>query len=195
MKNSNTLKSVFFFVLTFTLGFSVYYGFVESVQFERDPAAIAGKIHQLKNLDPDQLKEELQQKMQVVTLANGQKFIRFPQLTSNVCKQYGKVLLKFKAEGISVAGEAPQMVIEADCLPAQDPTEMASIEVPVQQITSQKPTNATFKFEGSNSEFTFTSSADSWPTLWVLQSISFKGAQGATKMVSFDLTQPRVLEF
>ncbi|AZZ35386.1 hypothetical protein CIK05_00725 [Bdellovibrio sp. qaytius] len=193
-------KSIFLFALTFSLGFSLFYGYFNENFGERDPAAIGNKIHQLKNFDPEQLREELAQKVRIQNLPDGKKYIRFTSLSSNVCRQYPKVQIQFAADGVSVAGESPIMTIEADCLPAQDPVEMASIEIPVERILKQKPTNASFKFDGITSTFTFSGSGDEWPKTWILRSVIFKNQNGNTKIVAFEKTissshQPTVLEF
>lgn len=114
-------KSVFFFVLTFAFGFSLFYGYFDQNFTDRDPAAIGRKVHHLKNFDPEQLKEELTHKIQVQNLPDGKKYLRFANLSSNVCRQYPQVQIHFVADGVSVAGEPPTMKIDADCLPAQDP--------------------------------------------------------------------------
>lgn len=183
---AHKFKSVFLFALTFTLGFSLFYGYFEDTFSERDPAAIGNKIHQLKNLDPEQLKEELAQKVQVQNLPNGKKYIRFTSLSSNVCRQYPKVQIEFTAEGISVAGEPPVMTIDADCLPAQDPVEMASIEIPVDKILKQKAKDASYKFDGLTSTFTFSGTGDEWPRTWILRSVIFKNQNGNTKIIAFE---------
>lgn len=193
-------KSVFLFFLTFTLGFSLFYGHFDAKFSERDPAAIENKVDQLKNLDPERLKEELAQKIQVQNLPDGKKYLRFTSLSSNVCRQYPKVRIQFSAEGISVAGESPIMTIEADCLPAQDPVEMASIEIPVEKILKQKPLNASYKFDGLTSTFTFSGSGDEWPKAWILRSVIFKNENGNTKIVAFGKAvssdhRPTILEF
>lgn len=196
----NKSKSVFFFALTFSLGFSLFYGYFNEEFSDRDPAAVGNKIHQLKNFDPEQLKDELSKKIQVQNLPDGKKYIRFSSLSSNVCRQYPKVQIQFSGEGISVAGEPPVMTIDAECLPAQDPVEMASIEIPVEKILQQKPANASFKFDGLTSTFTFSGSGDEWPKTWILRSVIFKNQNGNTKIVAFEKTitetqPPTVLEF
>lgn len=197
---SHKSKSVFFFVLTFAFGFSLFYSYFEDSFSERDPAAIGNKVHQLKNFDPEQLKDELSRKIQVQNLPDGKKYIRFTSLSSNVCRQFPTVQIEFSGEGISVAGEPPVMTVDAECLPAQDPVEMASIEIPVARILQQKPTNASFKFDGLTSTFTFSGSGDEWPKTWILRSVIFKNQSGNTKIVAFDKTisethTPTVLEF
>ena len=193
-------KSVFLFFLTFALGFSLFFGYFNENFSDRDPAAIGQKVHQLKNFDPEQLKEELAHKIQVQNLPDGKKYIRFSSLSSNVCRQYPKVQIQFSGDGISVAGEPPVMTIDADCVPAQDPVEMASIEIPVAKILMQKPTNASFKFDGLTSTFTFSGSGDEWPKTWILRSVIFSNQNGHSKIVAFEKAvtqtqQPTVLEF
>jgi len=193
-------KSVFFFVLTFAFGYSLFFGYIQDRFIARDPAAIGSKIHQLKNIDPDEIKSELASEIQIQTISEGDKVIRFKSFSSNVCKHYPNVQIQFFADGVTVAGEAPTMTIDASCLPAQDPAEMASIEIPVSKILKLKPANAEVKFDGLTSKFIFKSTADEWPKTWILKAVVFKGPTGATKAISFDHkisphSEPTVLEF
>jgi hypothetical protein len=108
--------------------------------------------------------------------------------------------MQFKGDGIAVDGEPPIMTIEAQCLPGQDPADLASIVIPTQKILQQKPANATFKFDGSDSTYAFSGSGDAWPRIWILKTIIFKNRNGADKIVAFDQIikdglKPTVVEF
>lgn len=193
-------KAVFFFVLTFAFGYSLFYGYIEERFIGRDPAAVSQKIYQIKNFDPNQLKDELSSKIQVQSLENGQKFLRFKNLSSHVCKQYKEVQIQFFADGVSVAGQPPEMTVVADCLPAQDPAEMASIEIPIEKIIKQKPGNFELNFDSLHSRFIFKGAADEWPKTWILKAVIFKSEKGSDKVVTFDTKisshqEPVVLEF
>lgn len=179
-------KSIFLFVLTFTLGYSLFFSYFEESFTDRDPAALGHKIYQLKNLDPDQLKQELSQKVLIQQLPDGKKYIRFASLSAQVCKQYSKIQIQFMADGVLVSGEAPTMTIDADCKPSQDPLEMASIEIPIDRFLKEKPKDAIYEFTDSSSVFTFKNFADEWPKTWLLQSIVFKNEKGNEKIVAFD---------
>jgi len=199
-EQTSKFKAVFFFVLTFSFGYSLFYGYIEDRFINRDPAAIDSRIIQINNLDPSQLKEELSSKIQVQSLESGQKFLRFRNLSSHICKQYKEVQIQFLADGVSVAGQPPEMTIVADCLPAQDPAEMASIEIPVEKIVKQKPGNFELKFDGLHSRFIFKGAADEWPTTWILKAVVFKSQNGSDKVIAFDTKvsaqqEPVVLEF
>ncbi len=194
------IKSVFLFTLTFGLGFAIFFSYSTQATLDREPASIGRKIFQLKNYDHDQLKQELTTQFQVINLQSGEKFIRFNNLSSQVCKQYQNLQILFIAEGMSVAGEPTTMTIDSPCLPAQDPAELASIQIPVTKILSQKPTNATFNFDGSNAKFIFSNASDAWPKTWILRSVVFKNNNGDSKVVHLDTllsetTQPKVIEF
>ncbi len=183
----NKLKSVLLFFLTFGLGFSIYFTTMHELNGTiRDPASIHSKITQLKNFDHDQLKSEIVQNFQISYLDNGDKAIRFQNISSHVCKTYQKINLEFIADGITVSGEPTQFSVEADCLPAQDPAELASIIIPVSKFTSLKPQNAVIKFNNESTAYTFTNTGDEWPKVWILKNISFKNLNGQNTSVQLD---------
>ena len=198
--NTTKLKAVIFFVLTFTCGVAFFYSYMSNQFTFRDPAAIRGKIHQIKSLDPDELKSEISKNLQIQPVSTTEKHIRFTGFSSNICKQYEDIEIQFFAEGISVAGEPPTFSISAPCLPAQDPVDLASIEIPIAELMKQKPGNLSIKFDQYKSTFSFKNAADSWPQTWVLKTVLFSNKNGNTKKVSFDSQwaageQPIVLEF
>ncbi len=200
-KNDKTqLKSVLFFALTFAFGFAFFYAYVSNQLTFRDPAAIRGKINQIHNLDPDELKFEISKSLRIQPISTTEKHIRFSGFSSNICKQYEDIEIQFLAEGISVAGEPPTFSVKAPCLPGQDPVDLASIEIPIAELMKQKPGNLSIKFDQYKSTYSFKNAADSWPQTWVLKTVIFSSKNGNAKKVSFDSQwaageQPIVLEF
>lgn len=194
------IKSVAFFVLTFVFGLTSFYAYMNNQFVFRDPAAIRGKINQIHNLDPDELKFEISKNLKIQLISTTEKHIQFSGFSSNICKQYEDIEIQFFAEGISVAGEPPTFSVTAPCLPAQDPVDLASIEIPVAELLKQKPGNLSIKFDQYKSTFSFKNAADSWPQTWVLKTVTFSNKNGTAKRVSFDSQwaageQPIVLEF
>ena len=195
------LKSLFLFLLTFGLGFSIYYTNMQNWNLsQRDPASINTKISHLNNYDHDQLKSELLHSFQITYLDSGDKAIRFQNISSQVCKTYQKINLDFIADGMTVSGEPTEFKIEADCIPAQDPAELASIIIPIKRLLSMKAQNAVFKFNNETTTYTFNNTGDVWPQVWILKNISFRSHSGQLKTVELDivgqnLDNLKVLEF
>ena len=86
--------------------------------------------------------------MAIRVLAEKEKVIALEGFSSQLCKTFPKVELLFDAYGVSVSGEPTQFKISADCIPAQDPADIASINIPYGKLLNEKPRNAEFKFSG-----------------------------------------------
>ncbi len=197
---TTTMKSIGLFVLCFTFGLAAFFSVAEKNANPRDPAAVGGKVFQITTLSSEQIKYQLAQKIKVFPTIEGKKSIQFSGFSSALCKLYPEIEMEFQAEGVAVAGESPVMKITAPCESGQDPSEMASIQLPIEKILAEKPRNAEFVFTGFSTKVSFTNSADEWPRQWVLKSVQFKDAVGNHKKASFDRqlaseTKSVVLEF
>lgn len=200
---SSKAKSVCFFALCFAFGLSAIFSVSEGNLVQRDPASFGGKIFQISNLSSDQIKAHIAQKIKVFPTIEGKKSIQFTGFSSSLCKIYPEVEMEFRAEGVAVGGESPTMKITSPCESGQDPSEMASIQLPVEKLIGQKPRNAVYSFEGYPAKFEFKNSADEWPRQWVLKSVQFKSSTGELKSAHFDRSiaserkssRPVVLEF
>ncbi len=203
------IKNIGFFILCFSLGLSFFYSISENIavqsELTRDLATINGKVFQITNLTSAQIKAQLQKKIKVTPTINGKKTISFSGFSSALCKTYSEIVVEFTAEGISVDGEPPVMKVRTPCTAAQDPTEIAAINLPIEKILDQKPRNAEFSFDGFNAVVTFSNSADEWPRQWVLKRVEFKSVEGKDKSADFNRSpasamdnpteKPIVLEF
>lgn len=203
------IKNIGFFILCFSLGLSFFYSISEKIAVQRDLtrdlATINGKVFQITNLTSEQIKIQLQKKIKVTPTINGKKTISFSGFSSALCKTYSEIVIEFTAEGISVGGEAPIMKIRTPCTEAQDPSEIASINLPIEKILGQKPRNAEYSFDGFNAIISFSNSADEWPRQWVLKRVEFKNIEGKNKSADFNRSpasaydslaeKPIVLEF
>ncbi len=150
---------------------------------QRDPAAINGKVFQISQLSAAQIKQQLDNKIKIQAVTDGQKSLRLEGFSSALCKTYSQVELHFEAEGIAVEGIAPSMLVKAPCEAGQDPAEMASIVIPYSLILSEKPRNAEFRFDGYTSRFEFKHSSDEWPRTWILKTVQFRSIENGNKLV------------
>lgn len=197
------IKSTLLVLTSFLLGLGVFYTVYSGTIGKRDPAAINGKVFQITTLTSAEIKAQLQNKIKVAPTLAGMKSITFAGFSSALCKTYGSVEVEFAAEGVSVGGEAPTMKISHPCEAAQDPAEMASINLPIEKILSEKPRNAEYTFDGYKAVVTFANAADEWPRQWILKRVEFKNINGENKSASFNRSpasvtegeQPIVLEF
>ena len=201
-------KTVGLFLFFFTLAFSFFYKISNNITTQRDPAAVGDKIFQITSLSPEQIKAQLQKKIKITPTIDGKKTISFLGFSSIICKTYPTIEFEFIADNIVVNGEAPVMKISAPCEEGQDPSIIASINLPIEKILNEKVRNAEFNFDGFKAIMTFNNSADEWPQQWVLKRVEFKNAEGTTKFADFGRSpasynaspdasndQPIVLEF
>ena len=179
------IKTIGLFLFFFISAFSIFYRTSENFSIQRDPAALNGKIFQITNLTTDQIKIELQKKIKMTPTIDGKKSISFAGFSSAICKSFSEIQFEFIASNMVVNGEAPSMKISAPCEEGQDPSEIASIKLPIEKILNEKVRNAEFNFEGYNVGITFTNSADEWPQQWILKRVEFKNINGNSKFAEF----------
>ncbi|MBC7464543.1 MAG: hypothetical protein H7256_01000 [Bdellovibrio sp.] len=184
--NSSKIKAVVYFCLCFSLGLSAFFSISEDIAIQRDPASINGKLFQISTLSSSQIRNQLTHTIKIQPTLGGQKTVRLEGFSSALCKTYPTVELQFVADGVAVAGEFPHMNIKAPCEAGQDPSEMASIVLPISRILSEKPRNAEFHFDGFTSKIEFTHASDTWPRTWILKTVLFKSDLGKTKTVHLD---------
>lgn len=189
----------------FVCGFGVFKYSAAVLQTPRDPAALNGKVYEIKNLSSDEIRNQIQKKLVINPTDHGQKKLALNGFSSAICKTYSNIEVELVAEGVSVAGEPPVLKISQPCeASTQDPAEMAALVLPVDQLLKSKPTNTQYQFDGYKPVISLANSADEWPHTWILRKIEFKNAGGAdTKEVHFGRApasaepqaQPIVLEF
>ena len=186
--------------IAFIFGFSVFIAANKDYFIDRDPAAIPGKLMHFNNLNPDQLRAELETKIKIKPVFTADnlpsKSIVFTGLSSQICKSYSEIHMEFSGEGMSVDGESTKMRVVAPCEAGQDPAEIASIILPIQEILKQKPKDAEFTFNGFSGTYKFTSVADSWPQVWVLRSVYFTNPTlGSASAPGLSPASPREVVF
>ena len=183
---SSNLKTAVFFTLCFSFGLALFFSISEDMSVQRDPASIDGKVFQLTSLSSAQIKNQLVKKIKIQSVVVGEKSLQLSGFSSSLCKTYGFIELQFVADGMAVAGEAPNMTIKAPCEAGQDPAEMASITIPIEKILSQKAKNAEFHFDGFAPRFSFKNTEGEWPRTWVLKSVQFISGVSKSKLVRMD---------
>lgn len=183
---TSKIKNIVFFILCFTLGLGFFYSISENISIQREPATIDGRIFQIANLSSDQIKAQLQKKIRVTPTIDGKKTISFSGFSSALCKTYSEIEIEFIAEGVAVDGNFSIMKVRAPCAAAQNPAEIAVINLPIEKILNQKPRNAEYSFEGFNAVITLSNSADEWPRQWVLKRVEFKNTEGKNKSADFN---------
>jgi hypothetical protein len=192
-------KSLILFFVFFIFGISIVYKVTDQIFIDREIASInASKINNVKFLDQESLQKELNKKIKIYTVvAEKEKVIALEGFSSQLCQDFPKVELVFDAYGVSVSGEPTQFKVSADCVPAQDPAEIASIKIPYGKLLNEKPRNAEFKFSGYQASFQFINSDNEVIKTWILNKIVFK-SNTESKIVQIDRSQneqPIVMEF
>jgi hypothetical protein len=89
------------------------------------------------------------------------------------CSVYNRVQMVFQAEGEAVSGHAPEMLVEGDCLTADNNVMwMKPIWIPTNEILrSPTSTNDLSFYDQDPVSLKFTYIGDQWPTRWVLTSL------------------------
>lgn len=179
---------VFFFV-----GFSYLYKNSEQFFNDREVASIyQTKINNLKHLDSRYLQKELSSKIKIYSSAQD-KVIALEGFSSQICKTFSTVEIFFEAYGLVISGKSPEFKITAECIPGQDPAEIALIKIPIMKLSQEKARNAEFKFSDYREIFELIN-ADEWSKTWLLSKIIFK-SNSDSKALQVSKTNPIVLEF
>ena len=192
-------KSLILFFVFFVVGIFVVYKYTDQIFIDREIASINElKLNSIKFLDQESLQKELNKKIKIYTVvAEKEKVIALEGFSSQLCKTFPQVELFFDAYGVSVSGEPTQFKVSADCVPAQDPAEIASIKIPYGKLLNEKPRNAEFKFSGYQASFQFINSDNEIVKTWILNRLVFK-SKLESKVVQIDRSQneqPIVMEF
>lgn len=192
-------KSLILFIIFFVAGIALVYKMTDHIFVDREVASI-NKLNSnnLSGLSEESLKKDLHSKIKIYTLvAEKEKVIALEGFSSQLCKTFPQVELVFEAYGVAVSGEPTQFKVSADCVPAQDPAEIASIKIPYGKLLNEKPRNAEFKFSGYQASFQFINSDHEVIKTWILNKIVFKSNRDS-KIVQIDRSQneqPIVMEF
>jgi len=199
---NNKIKIFTLLGMGFCLGLAAVISNYTVTHTQRDPAALNEKLYQITTLSSSEIRAQLLHRIKVNPTVDGHKSISLHGFSSSICKSYSHIEMQFVAEGVSVAGDPPVLTVLSPCQEAQDPSELAPVQIAVSRLMLEKPRNATFQFDGYTATFTLQNSADEWPVQWVLREVEFKNDTGTSKHVTFDRSPasvneepPVVLEF
>lgn len=206
MSNSKKFSSIVVLVVAFITGLFTFIAVLNKDLIARDPAAVHGKIFDLRSSNPDQLRQEVSNRLKIQTAIETNNFISkamlFSGLTAQICRSHDKIELEFLADGVSVGGEPTKLIVKTPCQSGQNPLEVGSIRFPIQEILLEKPRSAEFKFSGYPGTFQFLNVAETWPRTWVLGAVRFVSAAATTQSISIEMltagntnTVPHILEF
>ena len=157
----------------------------------RDPAAVQNKIFDFRSSNPDQVRQEISNRIKIQPVLEANNFVSksllFSGLTAQICKTHEKIELEFVADGVSVGGDQTKMIVTTQCSSGQNPLEVGAIKFPIQEIMNEKPRSAEFKFSGYSGSYQFINVSDVWPSVWVLSSVRFKSSTDEGKNIGLDL--------
>jgi hypothetical protein len=179
------IKSIALFALCLCFGLSIFFSNLNPNLTQRDPAAVNGKYFQISSLSSEEIKNQINEKMKVFPTFQGKKSIQLGGFSSALCKNFPEIEIEFFADGVAIAGESPTLKVTSPCENAQDPSEIASILLPIEKLLAEKPRNAEYKFDGFNTKIEIKNAADEWPKTWILKSVHFKSHDGKRKSAFF----------
>lgn len=187
------LKSYFFrfFVIFgfFAVGYSMISNTSKKFSINRDPAAVR-QVYDFSHLRGSALEVAIKERM-----VSGLEVVRDEghvgvslghfAFTNGAgertlgCREYGKVVLVFEAEGMVVNGERPKMEVEGACEFSDDLARVNPLTIPIQRILGERPADGEFQFrEGKDVAVRFSNLSDEWPRKWLLTGVKFGGAKG-----------------
>ena len=103
------------------------------------------------------------------------------------CEIYKELELKFAAGDMAISGEPPEMVVNGPCRPADDANWIAPIMVPYTKILQLPVRDVELaNFDDASVKISFHNMSDSWPRVWVLQSVKITSPNAEILEVSTD---------
>jgi hypothetical protein len=195
----------------FVVGVSVIHSTHGRYLISRDPAAIR-QIYDFTHLRGTALevaaKERIMQGFDIAKSADEVAFTigHFAFINASgektfACREYGKLILNFEADGMAVSGERPQMTVHANCEISTDLALINPMRLPIAEIFSQKPADGEFEFHeaGKVSLVRFSHLSDEWPRKWILVGVQMSGTTSSLNIDGVEvrkiLGQPTVISF
>lgn len=109
------------------------------------------------------------------------------------CQVYNKVELTFAAEGLSVNGEAPEMVVLGTCgMDYSSIERIKPIWIPYQRVLMDKPGNIELSFfDEKPVTLKFDHMGSEWPKEWILKSVRLYTTEDSTRALNINNAQVR----
>lgn len=182
------------FVVCFFAGYSLLKSQTDDYSINRDPAAVRGNFD-FSHLQGEKLNTAIRQR-----LLTGLEFRKTAEGTGIglghflfldqrgekklACQEFGKVTLAFEAEGVSVAGEKPEMEVEGRCEFSPDMARINPLFLPIAKIVGERPGDGEFQFnDGSAVTVRFTNLPSEWPRTWLLKSVKLSNDNNPQALV------------
>lgn len=206
------LSVVVLFCFCFLAGYGLLKQNTEESPILRDPAAVRNNFD-FSKLNGEKLHSAIKQrilgglefKKNLAGTGIGLGHFVFLDSTGQKksgCQEFESLSLVFEADGVSVAGEKPEMVIEGYCESSQDMGKIDPLVLPIAKILGERPGDGEFQFnEGSPLNVRFTNLPDEWPKTWLLKSVTLLNKKSSqsfrieSEEVSYYLGHPIVLSF
>jgi len=170
------------FLFCFALGFSYLKYSTDSIEIDRNPAALRTSFD-YSYLSGEKLAEaaknrllsgfEIRHNADGLGLGLGHfVFIDSSGEKKLACQAFKKVIFTFEADGVSVAGEKSTMDVEGPCEYSNDMAKINPLYIPIGKILNERPGDGEFQFNGTHPvTVRFSNLADTWPKTWLLKSV------------------------
>jgi hypothetical protein len=198
------LKTIFFRIsilgFFFAVGFSVIHETSPKFISARDPAAIR-QVYDFSHLRGSALDVAMKERMvaglevfresERIGLGIGHfAFVNGGGEKTLGCREFGKVMMTFEAEGVVVNGERPMMQVEGACEFSEDLAKVNPLYIPVSRILGERPADGEFQFrEGKEVTVRFSNLSDEWPRKWILVGMTMNGTRADFSVDRNDLNK------
>lgn len=182
------------FVVCFLTGYGLLKSQTDEYLINRDPAAVRANFD-FSHLQGEKLNTAIKQRLLTglefrkrtdgASIGLGH-FLFLDQRGEKklACQEFGKVVVAFVADGMSVGGEKPEMEIEGRCEYSPDMARINPLYLPIAKIVGERPGDGEFQFnEGSAVTVRFTNLPEEWPRTWLLKSVKLVNDSGSQAVV------------
>jgi hypothetical protein len=210
MSEKEHFKSLFW-VLSFALlgatAFQLGYKLVmTSHTNEREPAAIP-RIYDYSHLEGEALqrasKDRLIGAAKIIHVGDAEGLELGHFVTKNkdgqnvgACEIYDKVEMTFFAGGMAVSGDSPTMTVSGPCVPADNINVISPLMIPYSKILNLPVKDQEIndsEESGSGVSVSFKNVSDSWPQLWILQTVKLTNSSEFPEVTADEKDIRRVL--
>lgn len=198
------MKTILFrvslFGLFFAVGFTVVTQTSPKFMTARDPAAIR-QVYDFSHLRGSALDVAMKERMvaglevfkenERIGLGIGHfAFVNGGGEKTLGCREFGKVMMTFEAEGVVVNGERPVMQVEGACEFTEDLAKVNPLYIPIARILGERPADGEFQFrEGKEITVRFSNLSDEWPRKWILVGMKMNGQRSDFSVDRNDLNK------
>ena len=101
------------------------------------------------------------------------------------CGFYDQIVFAFEADGVSVNGEKPLLVIQSGCEVGANLNELLPIRLSVSKLTSQPSNNSELKFFENRQPLTvqLSNASPEWPKKWILIDLKLSNSKISSRIL------------